>query len=277
MTFYLICAAVLIALFIILLFIMRREAGAAVLETICLNERESGGLRVIQLSDLHLKIKSLQLSKVTALVRDAEPQIVAMTGDYIDSPGDADRFLSWMDELIRAAGGAVFYLCFGNHDRRAFAHSPSLMRELTKSLKRLGVYIVENRTLTFSMDGKIYAITGFSDCYSSPYSNPQKALKGAPKDAHYHIGLSHNPDIALGLNGLRPELLLLGHFHGGQIWMPFHLEFACLRRERLCKYGIRQGLHFYGGRFIYISRGLGCVMFPLRLGSRPEITLLIVP
>ena len=269
-------AACLFTLFIFLIIFMRREAGATVLETIRLTEQERG-LRVVQLSDLHLKIKSVRLPDIITKVRDAAPHIVVLTGDYIDSPKESERFMAWIDELIGAVEGATFYLCFGNHDRHAFKQSPTLMREMTKRLKHLGVYIMENRTLTFERGGLLYAITGFSDYYTSLRNNPKKALKGTPKDVYYHIGLSHNPDIALELNGPRPDLLLLGHFHGGQIWLPFHLEYACLRRERICGIGIRRGLHFFGGRFIYISRGLGCVLFPLRLGSRPEITLFILP
>ena len=276
MTALLSITAGLIALIALLIIYMRREASCAVLETIRLTTEEEG-LRVVHLSDLHLKIGGVRLSAITSAVRDAAPQIVVLTGDYIDSSKESDRFISWMGDLIGAVSDAAFYMCFGNHDRKAFTRSPSLMRELTKSMKRLGVYVVENRTLSFYHDDKLYAITGFSDYYASPFHNPQKAFKGTPKDARYHIGLSHNPDIALELNGPRPNLLLLGHFHGGQIWLPFHLEYACLRKERLCKIGIRRGLHFYGGRFIYISRGLGCVLFPLRLGSRPEITLFILP
>ena len=268
----------LLVICILFIIYMRREAGAVMQETINLTGTgQECGLRVVHLSDLHLKINSFQLDTIISMVRGASPHIVVLTGDYIDSTKETDRFIAWMEELIGAVKGAGFYLCFGNHDRQAFMRSPGLMREMTKSLKRLGVYVMENRTLSFSQDGRLYAITGFSDYYTSTFRNPRKALKGTPKDASYHIGISHNPDIALELTGPSPNLLLLGHFHGGQIWLPFHLEYTCLRNERLCKLGIRRGLYLFGGRSIYISRGLGCVLFPLRLLSRPEITLFILP
>lgn len=266
--FFVLCAALLIY--------MRLEAGRAVLETVKLTE-DADGLRVAQLTDIHIKLNRVPVAGIVRLLREAAPHIITLTGDYIESGKDAEPFLKWMETLTGAMDGTPFYLCFGNHDITAFEKNPGVKREFVKRLKRLGIYIMEDRTLTFAHGGKQYAITGFNDYYSSPYPDITKALRGSPKNARYHIGISHNPDLAADIRGPRPDLLLFGHFHGGQIWLPFHLEYFCLRKDLLCKAGIRRGLYEYGGRLIYISRGVGCVLFPLRLGSRPEVTLLITP
>jgi len=271
---YAACAAAVIAL--AFLAYARRMAGAAVLETVRLTP-DGDALRVVQISDVHIKIKAVPVSKIISLVQKAAPHILIFTGDYIQTEREADRFVRWMERLVNAAGGAAFYLCFGNHDNYAFESCPTLARDFTKRLKALGVYIMEDRTLSYARAGKIYDITGFSDYHSARSFNIQKALRGASKDAAYHIGFSHNPDIAFALNGPRPDLLLLGHFHGGQIWLPFHLEYICLRKERMCRTGFYRGLRDFNGRLVYISRGVGCVMFPLRFGSRPEITLFLIP
>jgi len=254
---------------------MRREAGRPVLETVRLTASDDG-LRVVQLSDIHIKRNCIPIEEVLTLVNSAAPDVVVFTGDYIESSKDVGPFLSWIGALIESARGAAFYLCYGNHDAKVFSYNPRLRRDFTKALKRLGVYVLENRTVVRAFNGKLYAITGFSDYYSTPPYDARAAMGGIPKDAYRHIGMSHNPDVALDIRGARPDLLLLGHFHGGQIWLPFGVEYACLRKERLCKAGVRRGLYEYGGRRIYISRGLGCVLFPLRFRSRPEITLLIV-
>lgn len=269
-------AFALLLLFTALIAHMRREAGRAALETVRLTEEEDG-LRIAQLTDIHIRLNRVPVTDIVRLLREASPHIVTLTGDYIENEADAEPFLRWMENLTGALGETPFYLCFGNHDAYAFKKNPHLKRDIIKQLKLLNVYILENKTLQFEQNGKLYAITGFTDYYSAPYANIRKALKGSPKNARYHIGISHNPDIAQEFSGPRPDLLLFGHFHGGQIWMPFHLEYICLRRDQLCKSGFRRGLYNYGGRKIYISRGVGCVLFPLRLGSRPEITLLIVP
>ena len=282
MILYLSAAAIftLILTLTLLLLRMRHEARDVVLETVRIANTENDiGLRIVQLSDIHIKNNRVPIENIITMIQGAAPDIVVLTGDYIDSYKDAALFLSWFRNLIDAIGGAPVYMCFGNHDFSTFSRSPTLKNKLTKTLKQLGAYVLENRSHAFNHDGKLYAITGFSDYHAAPYYDVRKIASAAPKGAHYHIGISHNPDLALDFdpNKPAPHLLLFGHFHGGQIRMPFHLEYTCLRKERLCQIGIRCGLHAFRGRELYISRGLGCVMFPLRLGARPEVTLILLP
>jgi predicted MPP superfamily phosphohydrolase len=271
---FIVCAIILTASAFILL--MRREARNIALETVSVGTG-ADPLRVVQLTDVHIRFNNAPAEKIIPLINEAAPHIIILTGDYIGSAAEVERFLTWMENLIRNAPGVVFYMCFGNHDNRAFRRSPALGREFEKSLKKLGVFIMENRTLTYTHKGKVYAFTGYSDARSAPPRDVRAAYRDLPKKTAYHIGFSHNPDLALKLSGPRPELFICGHFHGGQIRLPFHLEYTCLRSERLCKMGIRSGLHKFNGRDIYISRGLGCVLVPLRFCARPEITLFLVP
>ena len=56
--------------------------------------------------------------------------------------------------------------------------------------------------------------------------------------------------------------------------MPFHLEYRILRNETTCRMGYRKGLNIINDIPVYISRGLGNVLIPFRLGSRPEVTFI---
>lgn len=88
------------------------------------------------------------------------------------------------------------------------------------------------------------------------------------------IVLAHNPDTFFLVPAGQAGFFLAGHFHGGQIYLPFHLEFFVLRREKLGRMGYHKGSFALNGLTGYISRGLGSVLFPLRLGSMPELAIL---
>ncbi len=94
-----------------------------------------------------------------------------------------------------------------------------------------------------------------------------------PADGHRVI-LAHNPDTVFNIPEKAASIMLTGHFHGGQIWMPFRFEFIMLREEKLPRMGITQGLTCFRGLQLYISRGLGCVSIPLRLFSLPELAVI---
>ena len=133
----------------------------------------------------------------------------------------------------------------------------------------------------------MYGIAAFAretcHAYACPGNHDVKAFRSDPEGyAAYVQGirdcgivwLDGASDIALDLPGSSFDIIFSGHFHGGQIWAPFDLEYRLLRRERLCKAGIRRGLHAVNGMRLYIGRGIGNVVFPFRFLSPPEITVI---
>lgn len=91
----------------------------------------------------------------------------------------------------------------------------------------------------------------------------------------FQLYLAHNPDYLYALQ-TENALLLAGHFHGGQICLPFAPEFRWLRKERLGKEGIHRGAHQLGNCHLVLSRGLGCVLLPFRFLSPPELSLYLL-
>ena len=248
--------------------------------TSAVQENAAFGLRALHLSDIHIRYMKVPFDKIVKAVLDTRPDVIFLTGDYIEKRDDIPPFLDWLAKLGTIQNSETptpIYLCYGNHDLRVYKKEKrSGLSELTKLLKKQGIFVLDNRSVVLVHKGNRYGITGFSDLTKYPFQ-PEKALAGCDKSARYHIGLAHNPDTVLRLRPAAVDILLSGHFHGGQIWMPFHLEYRCLRREKLCKQGVYQGLHNINGVQIYISRGLGCVLFPLRFCSKPQVTLLLLP
>jgi len=268
---------------------MRFEASMVKLEKIKFS-KSSKGLRIIQISDIHMKYLRVAAEKVKNIIASENPDLIIITGDYIDAPHQVKDFLRFLDQI---AYNIPIYLCMGNHDHKTFndtreikAKSKNLniaskqvnsMREFIEVLEsKKNVRVLHNDAFCVVKNSKKYNIIGIDDLNAG---NPcvEKALRACDKSADINIAFSHNPDIIFKIPAGSVDYLFCGHFHGGQIWMPFNIEYTLLRKEKLCKMGISKGLHKFNGINLYINRGLGNVCFPLRFLSRPEITVFYMP
>jgi hypothetical protein len=89
-------------------------------------------------------------------------------------------------------------------------------------------------------------------------------------DSLFTLLLSHTPDYILEAQKFPVDLMLSGHTHGGQVRLP--LIGSPLKRIRIGR-KYMQGLHQFGGTMLYVNRGIGTILLPLRFLCRPEITL----
>ena len=86
------------------------------------------------------------------------------------------------------------------------------------------------------------------------------------------IILTHNPDIMLWLPDNAADIVLCGHTHGGQVYMPFNMEFRFMRSDILPKEGYKYGYHYYKNKNrMFITCGLGCSFMPIRFKTTAEI------
>ncbi|MCL2164078.1 MAG: metallophosphoesterase, partial [Oscillospiraceae bacterium] len=246
-------------------------------------EGSSGGgspinLKLLQISDIHIRFLKIPLDVITDSINRICPDVVLMTGDYISKASEEHVFLEWMDAFISKTSKSrrLFFMCFGNHEHRAYKGFEAGLSNLKGKLERLGVVVLENMSSTIVKNNRTYTITGFTDLSRNGF-DVTTTYHEAGYEPHTRIGMTHNPDLALYLAKGDIDLLVAGHFHGGQIWLPFKLEFILLRREQLCKRGITRGLHSINGNRIYINRGIGSAVLPLRLLSKPELTVINLP
>lgn len=272
---------------IIFLLYMRFEASMVKIERVRFT-KSNRGLKIIQLSDIHMRFLKIPFQKVRNIIQSENPDIIIITGDYIDTPRQVKDFINFLDQI---RGNIPVYLCMGNHDHKTFNiaaksrlrprsscadKEPSSIDEFIEALENKNINVLHNRAVCIQKNSKKYNLIGIDDLNAGKPCI-EKALKTCDKAADINIAFSHNPDIIFEVPRDKVDYLFCGHFHGGQIWMPFNFEYKLLRNERLCKMGISRGLHKFKSINLYISRGLGNVCFPLRFLSRPEITVFYMP
>ena len=157
----------------------------------------------------------------------------------------------------------------GNHD---FWSGPESVKAICGTLsEQIGVIWLRNRNVELKKGGASFHLLGVDDYWEASCSLTA-ACKGVDANS-IKILLSHNPDINDDISGLkeRIDLVLSGHTHGGQIVVPFVGQ-PVLPSKFGQKY--REGLVRDGDRQTYISRGVGCLLAPIRLNCMPEATVL---
>ncbi|XSF15991.1 metallophosphoesterase [Myxococcus faecalis] len=228
------------------------------------------GLRVVQISDVHVgpTLDGKWLRRVVEQVNALKPDIIAVTGDLVDGHVEALREeVSPLAELRASLG--VFYVT-GNHEY--YHGGPAWEAEVA----RLGLTVLRNSHRVVDRDGARLVVAGVTDhdaghIIPAHASRPSVALANAPEGVPVVL-LAHQPRSALHVarDGVRVDLQLSGHTHGGQVF-PF-MFFIKLQQP------VVRGLATIAGVRVYTHRGTGYWGPPLRLGPSPEIAeLTLVP
>lgn len=227
---------------------------------------ELEGFRIVQLSDIHrgLFLSRAQLDRVVAMANETQPHLAVVTGDLISSHGDPlyDCILSLA--RLRAPGGT--FACMGNHERYAACE-----RQAEEWSARHGIRFLRGKAVRLSLGGATVNLAGVD--YQSLV---QKAayLKGAARlvvPGAFNVLLSHNPDVFPVAVRQGYDLMLAGHTHGGQVVVEI-LDRSLNPARFFTPYVY--GLFRQGKSAGYVTRGIGTIGIPVRIGAPPEIALL---
>jgi uncharacterized protein len=226
--------------------------------------KELDGLRIVQLSDVHVSetLREPWLRRVVEQVNALSPDVVAITGDLVD--GSVARLRAEVAPLrdLKATHGAYFVT--GNHEYY------SGVEAWTAEVRGLGLTVLQNEHRVIRRGADQLVLAGVPDLQGRDYHphhapRPDLAFAGAPEGAP-RVLLAHQPRAAALARGMSVDLQLSGHTHGGQIF-PF-MFFVRMQQPSVA------GLKEIGGVRVYTSRGTGYWGPPLRVGAAPEITLL---
>jgi predicted MPP superfamily phosphohydrolase len=243
------------------------EANSLIVEHIAIDlkrlPREFDGFRIVQLSDIHHSpYTSLKhIERAFEIANELRPDIIALTGDYISHD---DKFIPGVVEAmgkLRARHGV--YAVMGNHDH----WTDGIL--ISDMMKNEGIRVLNNEGFRFEFNGASIWLAGVDDLLAGLTDLPA-ALKGSHK-REMKLLLAHNPSIIKMAEPCGVDLMLSGHTHGGQIRLRETKESILFprRRKRLAS-----GLYHEGNTQIYITRGIGTVVLPVRYGCPPEVSVI---
>lgn len=223
------------------------------------------GLRLVQLSDIHhgLYTPLEEVERAVEMANGLEPDLVALTGDFVsNSPNyvaPVARALSW----LRAPLGVFAVL--GNHDYRVGADA------VEAALEANGIAVLRNRHVGLRRNGSGLTVAGVDDLGYREHDLRLALLRAEPDWPT--VLLCHNPAVLPLAVARGIDLVLSGHTHGGQVDLPRLRSLAHARGMRV-PMRLRQGWDRVGETQIYISRGIGTVVVPVRWRCPAEISLL---
>jgi predicted MPP superfamily phosphohydrolase len=228
---------------------------------------ELDGLRIAHLSDFHLGVPSRGVRAVreaVGWVAERQPDLVCITGDLVSRRAGMED----LEELLRRLGQC--YVVLGNHDF-ADSRDPFSQRVDPKAIERLpDVTLLSDAAAVVELRGCRVQIVGVDpQTYAARTAAPHEL---ADEAADLRVLLCHFPGIVKRVPPVF-HLVLSGHFHAGQIVVPYpggRIRLAHLRARDV------EGVYDYGPTKLHVSPGLGTTFVPFRLFARPEVTELVV-
>jgi len=223
------------------------------------------GFKIAQLTDFHYRpdLEQDLIKEAVAKAMDWEPDLIALTGDFVDRKPDALHDLVPELAPLRAPFGV--YGVLGNHD---YYQSSELYNR--EAFRKIQTQLLVNDIAYPQQGEQMVEVIGLDSIYSS---TPNFHLPvGSQPEERLRLVLSHEPDTFDQVTArYAPHLQLSGHTHGGQCRIPF-VGYAPFTPP----YGRQyiDGAYENGSSSLYVSSGLGTSLARLRFACRPEIVLL---
>ncbi len=218
------------------------------------------GLKIVHFTDLHYgtTYKQEDLKKLVNEINLLKPHIVIFTGDLIDKDYEIskDELVKVIDTLNKIDPEVSSYMVRGNHDYG------SVYNEV---LKNINISLLDNSSEFFYYnDSNPILIVGTEDYLIGDEDLP-KAFE-LYNEQYYTIFITHEPDTVKRLDQYKPDLILAGHSHNGQVRIPFIGSIVKVDGAKT----------YYDEKYIvnnsemYISGGLGTSKYPFRLFNPPS-------
>lgn len=226
--------------------------------------KDLDGLRLVQLTDIHLSpfLSERELARAVDMANETRAHLALVTGDLITSGSDPLDIC--LRQLSRLRADAGVFGCMGNHEIYANAEE-----YVEQQGARMGHRYLRQRAESLKFGQTTLNLAGVDyQRMHKPY------LVGAERmvapDA-FNVLLSHNPDVFPVAARQGYQLTIAGHTHGGQVRVE--ILYQDLNVARFFTPYV-DGLYRQDKAAVFVSRGIGTIALPARIGSPPEVNLL---
>ena len=223
------------------------------------------GFRIAHISDLHNAQFGKNNSALIKKLREAQPDIIAITGDSVDSRHT--NFEITLNFIEQAMDIAPCYFVVGNHESR---FEEEEYQSFENRLIDFGVIVLHNEAVNIERGGEKITICGVDDPMFD--ENFSENLKNCAVGNEFTILLSHRPESFAEYVENGYNLVLSGHGHGGQFRIPFLGGVFAPGQGVFPEYD--SGIYTDGDTNMIVSRGIGNSLIPIRINNSPEVIII---
>jgi predicted MPP superfamily phosphohydrolase len=222
------------------------------------------GLKIVQLTDIHLSpfLSVEELDRAIAMANETRANVALVTGDLIST--EADPVDLCLDRLTALRADAGIFGCLGNHEIYAGCQD-----HVARRGAQMGMHFLRLASQQLKFGNAVLNLAGVDyQHFGKPYLPHAEKLvvPGA-----YNVLMSHNPDVFPVAARQGWQFTIAGHTHGGQVRVEILRQDLNIARFFT---PFVDGIYSRGPDSIFVSRGIGTIGVPARLGAPPEVALI---
>ncbi len=232
------------------------------------SESSLKGLTVLHLSDLHIPEFGKNEIQVLNLIKQVDPDLIFLTGDYVEWNRSYKGALQFLSKLEARHG---VYAVMGDYDYSSSRNSCLFCHEkgTGETSKLHKVIMLRDSMQKISFGGQEICVAGI-DGADEDFEKLEQIINGKG-DSQPLLILSHSPFAFDRFPDDKPLFMFAGDTHGGQIKLPKWL-YEVFGYQKNVKYN--HGLFQSGEKKMYVTSGIGTSHFRFRLFCRPEIAVI---
>lgn len=231
-------------------------------------------LSVVHLTDIHAGpfMPVEELAEYVEAVNRLKPDLIALTGDFVSTR--VDEAGPCVEALAGLKARYGIFACMGNHDVYAEAE-----QELTRLFQARGVRVLRNDAVSLRLGNTVLNVLGIDDLRKSAPDLSAALRLSQREPGEVRLLLSHRPEVFPEASRRGIEVVLAGHYHGGQVKLGIGPESLSVARlvtayaEGLFRLSRRavSSAQDAKGSVLFVGRGVGITGLPIRVNCPPQI------